>query len=253
MSYKVNQLRKSSSTSYLTDLSWSATSVITAGYTNKNFSDYAIKLASGSFVSGNTYYVRFTIKRIASDDPRFSEYAMTNDSNDPRQMNIKLQLFKNDGSAADGQYQKGTYQIIESSISVDPYIQGVNTEYFSYEIVFTPNDTYTYLGFVLSRTNYDYLGAAPRDDVRTNINFDQNGDVCTINNILPISSVVKIGIQTRPGTLMCINREPIRVGRSGTWELNTGTPISFVGIIAPNGSSTSNINKFLLDYAWEDD
>lgn len=252
MSYRIGQIRKSNSTSYLNDLTWNQTTVQTAGYANKLFEDYAIQLPGSSFNANNTYYLRFTVKRIVNDDPRFVDYPMTKDANDPREMNIKLELFKDDGSSTGGEYELGTYQIVESNVVIEPYIQGENTPYASFETIFTPNDTYTYLGFVLSRTTYDYLGTAPRDDIRGNIDFDEKGDVCTINSILPRAYVDKIGIQSRPGSLICVNREAIRIGRSGTYEINNGVPVTFVGFVAPNGSSASNVDKFIFDYAWDE-
>lgn len=254
MSYRIGQIRKNNNTSYLSDLAFEETFVYTAGYANKIFTDYAITLTGGaSFNANNTYYMRFTIKRINSQDPRFSptQYPMTKDTNDPREMNIKLELFKNTGEETGGQYQLGTYQIIQSNVAIEPYIEGENTEYASYEIVFSPNDTYPYLGLILSRTNYDYL-QTPRNEIKGNIDFSEKGDLCIVQNILPRETVSKIGIQSRPGTLICVNREPFRIGRSGTFEINNGVPVGFVGIVAPNGSSAINVDKFILDYAWDE-
>lgn len=109
MSYKIGQLRKNNTTSYLTDLSWSATTVKTEGYAAKLFDDYAIRLSdNGNFNTNNTYYLRFSIKRIPYNDPRFSAttYPMTKDSNDPREMVIKLELLKHDGSSSNGEYER---------------------------------------------------------------------------------------------------------------------------------------------------
>lgn len=252
MSYQIGQIRKSNSTSYLNDLAWSQTSVRTAGYANKQFNDYAIQLTGNTFNASNTYYLRFTVNRINSLDPRFVDYAMTRDANDPREMIIKLELFKDDGSTTDGNYELGTYQVVETQVRIDPYIIGENSPQASFETIFTPNDTYNYLGFILSRTQYDYLGTTPRDDIRGNIDFNNNGDIGTINNILPRSSVAKIGIQSRPGSLVCVNREAMRIGRSGTLEINNGIPITYVGFVAPNGSNSANVDKFIFDYAWDE-
>ena len=84
------------------------------------------------------------------------------------------------------------------------------------------------------------------------LDFDDNGDVCIVNSILEVgvSAVDKIGIQSRPGALFCVNREPIRLGRSGVYEINNGTQISFVGVMAPNGDDTTKIQDFILDYAY---
>lgn len=253
MSYRIGQIRKSNSTTYLNDLAYTESTIRTAGYANKQFNDYAIQLAEGTFNANNTYYLRFTVNRLYWNDERFRNYAMTRDANDPREMIIKLELFKNDGSETDGEYELGTYQVIQNMVRIDPYIEGENSPQASFETIFTPNDSYAYLGFVLSRTQYDYLSLiGPRDDIRGNIDFSEKGDLCTINNILPRQRVDKIGIQSRPGSLLCINREAMRIGRSGTLEVNNGVPISYVGFVAPNGSNATNIDKFIFDYAWDE-
>lgn len=252
MSYKIGQVRKSDTTAYLSDLSWRASTVKTAGYAAKTFDDFAIQLTGGgSFNANYVYYLRFAIKRISSTDTRFADYQMTKDANDPREMNIKLELFKNNGVASNGEYERGTYQVIKNNITVQPYIEGENSPYYSFEIIFNPNASYEYLGLILSRTTYDYLGRTPRNDIATNVDLDERGDVATINNILPRPSVDKIGVQTRPGELICVNKEPIRVGRSGVYEVNNGVPVTFVGFVGPNGSDATQVGKFILDYAYD--
>ena len=270
MSYQIGQIVKQNIGNFMTDLNFHAPTgediLRTAGFANKIFTDYSIELDNGYFQANETYYLRFSIKRIKADDERFklTDYRNENMADDPRVMNIKLELFKNSGSQTDGVHQLGTYQVIQSSVVIEPYIPSLNTEDASFEVIFTPNDNYRFLGFVLSRSNYDYFKAVdldqdywsldpdakPRDDVRTNIEWDEKGDLSHIENILPRSYVDKIGIQTRPGTLVCINRESFRIGRSGTLEINNGVPISFFGMVAPNGSDINNIDKFILDYAW---
>ena len=275
MSYRIGQIVKQNISNFMTELDFHVPTgediLRTAGFANKIFTDYSIELDSGYFEANQTYYLRFSIKRIESDDERFklTEYRNENIADDPRVMNIKLELFKNSGSQTGGVHQLGTYQVIQSSIVIEPYLPSLNTPEASFEVVFTPNDNYRFLGFVLSRSNYDYFkavdltqdyqtldpNAKPRDDVRTNIQWKDKGDLSLIVDILPketISYVDKIGVQTRPGTLVCINREPFRVGRSGTLEINNGVPISFFGIVAPNGSDANNIDKFILDYAWNE-
>lgn len=268
MSYQIGQIRKSNNTTYLNELTFvqytgTQGGFPIAGYGGKLFHDYAIQLANDQqFNANNTYYLRFTLKRInMKGDPRFPSYhGGTLASDDPRQMNIRLQLFKN-AKEDSGEYQLGTYQIIESNIQVDPYIQNFNTTHFSFETIFTPNDTYKYLVFILSRVQYDYvrtpeieeLFPGPRNDINSGtIDLVNKGDLCTVNNILPYGRdyVDKIGIQSRPGSLLCINKEAIRIGRSGTYEVNNGVPITFVGFVGPNGHDARNIDKFIFDYAW---
>ena len=80
----------------------------------------------------------------------------------------------------------------------------------------------------------------------------EDGDFCTLNNIIPqgMKNWIKIGYQSRPGSLIVVNGEPIRVGRSGIYELNNGTKIESFMIASPNGSDNEKIDAFLLDYAY---
>lgn len=79
------------------------------------------------------------------------------------------------------------------------------------------------------------------------------GQFAKLTNIVPNSSSpwIKLGYQSRPGSLIVINKEPIRVGRSGIFELDNKLPIKDVRIANPGGSkSNNNIDAFLLDYAY---
>lgn len=61
---------------------------------------------------------------------------------------------------------------------------------------------------------------------------------------------IKIGYQCRPGSLIVINKQPIRVGKSGIFELDNGLPITDFRIANPGGSQLKYIDAFLLDYAY---
>ena len=82
-----------------------------------------------------------------------------------------------------------------------------------------------------------------------------DGDICTLNNLITNengpSGWLKFGYQSRPGSLIVVNGEPIRVGRSGIYEINNGTIINKFMIASPNGSDNKNIDAFLLDYAYK--
>lgn len=92
------------------------------------------------------------------------------------------------------------------------------------------------------------------DNKGQTIETGEDGDVCSLNNILSLSKAekywIKMGYQSRPGNLIVVNGEPIRVGRSGIYELNNGTKIESFMIASPNGSENEKIDAFLLDYAY---
>lgn len=77
-------------------------------------------------------------------------------------------------------------------------------------------------------------------------------DICTLENLVTQpSGWLKFGYQSRPGSLIVVNGEPIRLGRSGIYEINNGTIIDKFMIASPGGSDNSKIDAFLLDYAYK--
>lgn len=265
MALKIGQIRKSNTTPYLTNLDYYTAETGIKGY-NQVFRDFAIGLTSGNFNSDVTYYLRFSIKRVANNSIETRGY------DDPRIIKFHLVLYKyaglnGDSSLEDGVHEKDSYQIVgESSYTVEPYIETINEEWKTFEVVFTPNQgDYKYLSFEMERISSDYIDGARKlisldlDDYENRtIDFKERGDLCQINSILPVNSQ-RVGIQTRPGTLLCINREAMRVGRSGTLEINNGLTVAFVGILAPHGGqgtsgndNNANIKDFILDYVYDE-
>lgn len=192
-------------------------------------------------------------------------YQHTNDINDPRCIYFRIILYLDTHpTAGEGtEYEVGEYQVISNNLKIQPWLPGKNNQKATFEVVFTPDKVYPYLAFVISRSQVDYfLGA--RDPfagqiytvgsttiTRPRLDLTNSGDIAIVNNVLPLTAQ-KIGVQTRPGALLCVNREPIRVGKSGTYEVNNGIPISFVSFIAPKGTDNANIDRFILDYAYNE-
>ena len=247
MALKVSQIRKvSAAGTYLTPIGYVRTTVMTKGI-DRSFRELAIMPSGGgAFTSSNTYYLRFAVKRIVLGE--------IDRVNTTETLNLSLILYKEDGVASGGEHAKGSYQTVEQLITVEPYVEGRNTPYKTFEVVFTPNSTYSYFTLQLNKIAYDYrANTGSRADtfiIPTGcVDFDGQGDVCIINNIFTNTTATKIGVQARPGTLLCINREAIRIGRSGTYEINNGMKINFMGVAAPN----EEVPDFILDYAWEEE
>ena len=262
----------------------------TAGFGSARFYDFAICLGADisnpiEFTANQDYYLRFTIKR------QLHHGAILPDSDDKSVFKINLRLIKertSDGVYSYGQYQNLDTDLIFQPY-LDKIDKPINEPYVGYETIFRPRDSgYKYLAFLLSRVQQDYYdkystnpdnfnprsiydGTAEGQYIFINENIsgiegleDQErstGDLCVINNILPTLgsgndakyyAMEKIGIQTKPGTLLCVNHEPIRVGRSGIYEVNNGVKVYFVGICGPDGDNKDNINEFVLDYAYND-
>lgn len=259
---KVGQIRKDNTTSsYLTDcelLIDGKNTVTTKGYSSGYvFTDFGLKIV-GKFQPRVTYYLRFTTKRLV-EKTWDSQY-----TGDCSQIDFSLILYQSNGGN-DGSHEGEKIQTIENILSIEPLLKFEEGEdpwqpYGKekiFEIVFTPDAEYEYLSFQIIRNGYDYL-FSQRNYFIDKLNewfflSDEKGDVCIVENILQNvgtrKTVDKIGIQSKPGTMFIINREPIRLGRSGVFEINNGMKISSVGVVAPNGSSDiKNIPHFLLDY-----
>ena len=250
---KIGQVRKDLSQTYLTDLNINPTYIKTRGYEDASgqddntsiFTDFALQY---NFQPSTSYYLRVKIKRI-EDGYYDSDYGNSNI------VNFSLVFYEEDGGD-DGKHTGQLMQTVEKNIQLGPHIEGHNDTWQSFSFVITPNSEYQYLCFKINRIGYDYVYNGTAKERRPFIygetmDFNTEGDVCEIIDILPRTAVDKIGIQSRPGTLFCVNQEPIILGRSGIYEVNNGTRITSVGVIAPNGSDAHNIQDFILDYAWD--
>lgn len=145
---------------------------------------------------------------------------------------------------------KSTYDAQHDSNNNSNTNDSINIPYQTVELVFTPYVNSTRLVFQLRRVNYDYIAEQPRvvdivKGVRVENGKDMDRDVTTITNILP-RTANKIGIQSRPGSLVTVNKEPMRIGKSGTLEINNGIVINSVGMVAPS----NEVNEFILDYTY---
>ena len=146
------------------------------------------------------------------------------------------------------EYYNAMKLIYESKVNQDTGKESdIRVPYQTIELVFTPFMNAQFLVFQLRRVAYDYT-VEPR--VISIVGQDSGDltqrDVAVVNNILPKSYVNKIGLQIRPGSLVVINREPMRVGKSGTLEINNGIAISSVGMVAPQ----NEVDEFILDYSY---
>lgn len=160
------------------------------------FYDECIKFGS-SLSANKTYYFHAKIQRLTGPQ-RFYLYLVDYDNEDTRTQYIK---------------------------TVD--VQGGDTnDWVDLEFLFTPMLTFNCLLFELQRTIDDY-----RTDTRyPRIVYEE---LSIVNNALDTKltssssggkeiRLTKMGVQSHPGLIMCINGEEIHIGRSGTYEVRNG-------------------------------
>lgn len=109
--------------------------------------------------------------------------------------------------------------------------QSTNDEYVIYENILKP-----------TLSSYNYIVCSSDSTLSTSDIEIEIYEIYNVLNALSISTLNKIGVQAKPGQLMCINGQPIRVNKSGLYELNN-IDINFIGFIPTE-------NNFILDYQY---
>lgn len=233
MSFQFGQFRRNQLSSFLTPLSYELTTI-----TSKSTISSAITFVDNILVlSGNNI-----IKPTESDGVRTKNYYIrfkVYKKANPQTIKIKL---VNTNKTSDN------IQVLKSIVVEG----GRESDYSSYEIVISPNNTYNRILFELQRELEDY-NTINEDGTYgriCNIYIDRLDEVYNVINYLnPLinkSSLLQIGVQSAPGLLMCINGEEIKVGRSGLYEILNGYKISFIGFIVEPGDN----KYFILDYQY---
>lgn len=233
MSFQFGQFRRSQLDSFLTPLNYIIDNIKTKSLisTAITFVDVALSLRGSNVltpvdsdgVSAKSYYIRFRVFKQST----------------PQLIAIKLVNIDK---------QTNNTQTLKT-ITVEA---GDETDYSTFEMIITPNNTYNQLKFELQRELEDYN---TKNDDGTygrlcKIEMIRLDDIYNIVNYLSTSTnkkeLLQIGIQSAPGLLMCINGEEIRVGRSGIYEILNGYKITFIGFIV----EPDDKKYFMLDYQY---
>ena len=278
MSYLVSQMRKDINTTYMTNISVSPSTISSPNTFGGSvaFTDFAL---AGNFIVGKVYYLRFQIHKI----PQYYYSGSRTREEVPMYVadadTLNLQIILKNSTQNDE--EKNPPQII-GTCKVPQAKYDEAEAYSSYSFVFTPSNNFDRLGFRINRVSFDAINVnsgnernwlienpvdvqnVPRYTSGQDIVIstrgpriyynNENGDVCTLDNLVTksaSSSWLKFGYQCRPGSLIVVNKQPIRLGRSGIYQINNGTTITDFMIASPGGSDASRIDAFLLDYAYK--
>lgn len=191
------------------------------------FENCCINLTSNHVLSSEEcYYLKFKVKQQETIQKFY----------------LKLKNNQNSNS--------GTQLIEEFTVNT-----GNENNYNYFEVIISPNSNgYNQIIWELQRITEDY----------TTVHGDTNGRVMEITiqtygqlkNLISelnlgggSSYLTKIGIQGPPSLLMCINREPIRIGRSGIYEINNGVNISSISFV-PKENDGTLVDYFIMDYEY---
>lgn len=208
-------------------------------YVYNYFQDCGFRLSSGTFSSAEVYYLTLQLKR------------------QEQEIIFDIRLQRNDDCSIEDPYQN----LKKCSLNKRVYS---SDEYDYYDLVFTPDrtDVYNTIVFSINRQAIDILnndGVDGKPLPRTLVPMDEeegesfNYNFYSLNNLINSSQQKywkKIGVQSRPGSLIVINKEPIRIGRSGIYELNNGTKITDF-MIASGWDADEKVDPFLVDYVYQ--
>ena len=134
--------------------------------------------------------------------------------------------------------------------------RGTGTVYF--EVILSPNATYNQVLWELQRTTLDYNMLNADDTAGRVINIVDYTYTKLIDVLTTLKStytgmeyLTKIGIQGPPSLLMCINREQIRIGKTGIYEINNGINITSISFVPKTSTlSSDGLDYFIMDFEY---
>ena len=230
MAYKIGQLTKANVSSTITEIATKRASkdVQTKAFevSTLTFSDATFDVVNTALEAGKNYVIRFKIEK-------FYNVSYGKKDADGLKQNIQVRL-----------YNGSDYYTVRKLPQIPASQNSEKGKFITFELVFSPDDIYDKIVFVLSRSLRDYNTEGSNKPRVVNVQIQKLGE---IKNLFGDSIYAqKIGVQIKPGTLLCINDEQIRVGRSGLYELDNGTVITSIGIAAPY----DQLPNFILDYMY---
>ena len=227
MSFNFGQFRSSQINSYSTNLTMELATEQSESIAGNEvvsfYNKYGILSGNNIVNNLNCYYLNFTVKRRSDSEQRFYlKLQNTNSTEDNEQLIDEFKVSKGNGTE-------------------------------TLDIIISPNATYDRFVWELQRTALDYRmlnadGTYGRImDVSINT-YSQLIDVITEklkSDYSNLESLKKIGIQGPPSLLMCINREQIRIGRNGIYEINNGININSISFVPKNTT-----DYFIMDFEY---
>lgn len=229
--YNIGQFRRPQLDSYSTPLSMELSRQQMEGVTSGDILFYnACGNLSGDNVvnSQNCYYLRFGVKQRSDSEQAFY---------------LKL---RNVSETEDNEQLIDEFKVT----------RGTGTVYF--EVILSPNATYNQVLWELQRTALDYRMLNADDTYGRVMNvvdytYTRLIDVLTTlkSTYTGMEYLTKIGIQGPPSLLMCINREQIRLGKTGIYEINNGITITSISFVPKESTlSSDGLDYFIMDFEY---
>lgn len=168
-----------------------------------SFKSPCLELNNATFQQNKSYYLHVRIKRLSSNQ---TFYITLTDKND--ELNEKIQQIR-------------TIRIAQ--LTQTEQEQSSYNSVIDYELIFQPWDTgFQRIVFELKRGMEDLDPDEQHEGEWGRVPLIAFLELSEINNVIPVSSIYKLGIQSRPHLITCINGEEIQVPNSGIFEMRDG-------------------------------
>lgn len=179
------------------------------------------------FETGTPYYFHAKMKRLVNSDQGF-RICLRNYNNEGKRIDSTEQYIKN--IAIKGIPQDSSSQLTVEEKQVDV------------EFIFYPYAHFNSILFEMGRTTEDIDEDGERIAV---IGFEE---ISKIKNVKKggVKPYLKIGIQSRPGLLTCINGEEIRLPKNGIQEIRDGIiNINFFSVVSAAKEENYNLENWM--------
>ena len=187
----------------------------------------------------DTYFIRFQIDRMTETPGLEEQY-----------LNLIYDIWLGSYSSADQTFNF-VQQIKNNQQVPSGKGAGVSTT-TNIDVIFNINTSnINSICIQLNPIMFDYQTSRKSNPRATWLSNHCNVFVYKVNNLISNLNAIKVGIQTEPGRLIIINKQPIRVGRSGIYEINNGLiKVKYFSII-PELDAEGDVEApppFILDY-----
>ena len=193
------------------------------------FYDECIYIGNATLESGKNYYFHGKIQRKLDDTQIFL-----------------VKLRKVVESSQDGIVEPNQEDSKEQYIKTITIGGGDQDNFVDIEFMFNPLETFNCITFELQRTIIDYKGGTRYPKIIYEELSLMNNLIGTKMNIESGVKFIKLGVQSRPGLLMCINNEEIRNSRTGIFEIKNGVmTVSFFCVMNAANETTSDMEEYI--------
>lgn len=186
------------------------------------FEDEALNF---NFESNIPYYFHGRIKRMKSSQTFFV-----------RLINDKL--------VTDPEFQQQYITTLIVAPGTEDITSTIQPEWVNVEFIFIPQTQFSHMVFQLQRDSSDY-----REETRYPLIAYQ--ELSKVENLLKKlvnnnENLIKIGVQSRPGLMMCINNQEIRTSKTGIYELKNGiVTISSFSVCNAAKEANDTLNQWM--------